>query len=90
MAYDLGDGASVGRIDATVFSVGWNTKYLVAARHPYSIRSKTEYYYLIRALDAPYEDPDVSVRGPFDDRAFSRERGRLKLPGFQLEIESMK
>jgi hypothetical protein len=34
VVYDLGDQGSVGRIGPTVFAIGWNDAYVVAARHP--------------------------------------------------------
>jgi hypothetical protein len=32
--FDLGHGDAIGRISETVFAVGWNNSYVVAARHP--------------------------------------------------------
>lgn len=74
------EGGCVGRIPETVYAVGCNAKYLVAARHPNNDRSKSEYYYLTRALDSPLADPSASVQGPFDADAFEAESKRLGLP----------
>jgi hypothetical protein len=89
VCYQIPDGC-VGRIPETVFAVGSDAKYIVAARHPNSDRSKTEYYYLIRALDSPVADPSASVRGPFSAEAFSGERVKLALPQLTREISSVK
>jgi hypothetical protein len=90
VCYDLGDGDCIGRISETVFAVGWNSSYLVAARHPPSDKSKVEYFYLVRALDGPIVDPSVTVRGPFDLWSFERECQRLGLPGLTRELASLK
>lgn len=88
--FDLRDGDAIGRISETVFAVGWNDSYLVAARHPHNDKSKVEYFYLIRALDGPYVDPSVTVRGPFTLQDFEQERQRLGLPSFTRELASLK
>ena len=90
VCYDLGDGNCIGRISETVFAVGWNSSYLVAARHPHNDKSKVEYFYLVRALDGPLVDPSVTVRGPFDLSSFEQERQRLGLPSLTRELASLK
>jgi hypothetical protein len=45
VSYDLGDGSSIGRIGPTVYSVGWNNRYIVAKEHPASNRKITNFYY---------------------------------------------
>jgi hypothetical protein len=90
VCYDLGDGNCIGRISETVFAVGWNGSYLVAARHPHGDESKVEYFYLIRELDGPLVDPSVTARGPFDLRSFEREHQRLGLPGLTRELANLK
>lgn len=52
VCYQLKD-ACVGRIPQTVFAVGHNPSYFVAARHPASNREIIEYFYLARSLDGP-------------------------------------
>ena len=76
VCYSIQD-AGVGRISVTVFAVGHDASYIVAARHPSNNRKITEYFYLIRSLDAPAFDPSASVRGPFSSEAFEAERARL-------------
>jgi hypothetical protein len=90
ICYDLGNGHCIGRISETVFAVGWNSAYVVAARHPYNDKSKVEYFYLVRALDGPHVDPSVTVRGPFDLQSFGQERQRLGLPPLMRELASLK
>jgi hypothetical protein len=89
--YDLGKGNAIMRIPETVFAAGWNDAYVIAARHPsQNDKSKVEYFYLIRALDGPYVDPKVTVRGPFDLVSFEDERQRLRLPPFTRELAYLK
>jgi hypothetical protein len=96
VCYELADGNCVERIPQTVFAVGASRDYVVAARHPHAFgsvpldRSRTEYFYLVRALDGPLKDPSASVRGPFDRLSFERERRRLGLPSFSREITSLR
>jgi hypothetical protein len=90
ICYDLSDGDCIGRISATVFAVGWNSSYLVAARHPNNDKSKVEYFYLVRELDGPAIDPTITVRGPFNSQALEEERQRLGLPNITLELASLK
>jgi hypothetical protein len=96
VCYELDGGDCSGRIEETVFAVGFNADYLVAARHPHRFeersldRSRTEYYYIIRSQDGPRRDPSASVRGPFSEAMFERERQRLGLPQFTREIASLK
>jgi hypothetical protein len=73
----LPDGNGIGRIEPTVFAVGWDSSHLIAKRHPSRDRSHTEYYILERRKDSPHADPNESVRGPFDSLTFHRERSRL-------------
>jgi len=85
----LDGGDCLGRVDGSVFAVGWNETHVVVARHPMGLggqadRSKTEYYYIIRSLDGVLADPSVSVKGPFDKVAFENEKARVKLPGFTM------
>ena len=80
VCYTLSEGNCIGRVPATVFAIGFNSSYIVAARHPDNDRSRTEFYYIDRAVDGPLVDPSVSVKGPFNSEAFAAERSRLGLP----------
>jgi hypothetical protein len=89
VCYTLRDGC-IGRIAAIVYAVGYDSQYVVAARHPASNRTATEYFYLARSLDGPSVDPSVSVRGPFDAATFEVQRDKLHLPAFSREIAKLK
>jgi hypothetical protein len=96
LCYRLPSGDCVERIKETAFAAGYDETYVVAARHPHRFedasldRSRTEYYYIVRALDGPLKDPAAAVRGPFDEAAFGREKRLLGLPDFSIEIASLK
>jgi hypothetical protein len=77
LAYDIGDGASVDRVPATVFAAGANAKHVIAKRHPGGDRSQTEWYILVRAQDSPTADASASVIGPLTEAQFAAERDRL-------------
>jgi hypothetical protein len=79
-------GDCIGRIGSTVFAVGWDHSYIVAAIHPGNDRSQVAYYYIVRALDGPLKDPGVAVRGPFSAEEFRRQSARLGLPALKRRI----
>jgi len=72
------DGGCIGRIPATVFQVGFDERYVVAASQVTS--NSVGYFYIIRDIDGVSVDPSVSVHGPFDATAFAEERSRMGLP----------
>src|SRR5258706_11123606 len=83
VCYGLGDGNCIERIPRTVFAVGWDNSYIVAARHPENDKSKVEYFYIDRAVDGLHVDPPTAVKGPFDSYSFEQERQRLALPALR-------
>jgi hypothetical protein len=90
VCYALGGGNCVSRVDSTVFAVGWNDAYVVAVRHPGNDKTRTEYFYIIRALDRAEADPSVAVRGPYDAARFEIEQSRLGLPALTRAIEELR
>jgi hypothetical protein len=89
VCYSIQDSC-IGRIGETVFAVGHDASYIVAARHPSNNRNVTEYFYLVRSMDGPIADPAASVRGPFDADKFEAERVRLRLPSLGTDIASLR
>jgi hypothetical protein len=90
VCYTLSGGNCIGRVDSTVFGVGSNAAYVVAARHPGNDKARTEYFYIIRALDRAEADPSVAVRGPYDAARFQTEQSRLGLPPVTRFIEKLR
>jgi hypothetical protein len=80
VSYSLPGGGAVGRIPETVFSVGWNNRYIVAEQHPKNNRSITHFYYLDISRDSANADPSVSDTGPLTSAEFTRKRIELGLP----------
>ena len=85
----LPGGNAIGRIDETVFAVGWNDRYIVAKQHPANDRNVTNYYYLDMSRDSAYADPNQSVTGPLAEAEFKRHQAELKLPGFRRTIKQL-
>jgi hypothetical protein len=83
-------GACVPRVLPTVFAVGANDTYVVAARHPGNGRDLTEYFYIIRALDGAGADPSIAVRGPFTEAEYRLQETRLGLPSFTRTVETLR
>ena len=80
----------IGRISETVFSVGWNARYVVAKQHPQNDRSITNYYYLERTKDTIHANRNESVTGPLSFEEFDARTKSLGLPSFSLTVESLK
>jgi hypothetical protein len=89
LSYDLGDGNSIGRIDATVFAVGWNEHYIIAKQHPKNNRAITNFYYLEISKDSKYADPTNCVVGPLTEAEFIQKQKELNLPTFSRTIKSL-
>ncbi|MES1198779.1 MAG: hypothetical protein ABUS48_02220 [Pseudomonadota bacterium] len=79
ICYDAGGGGCYERIEATVFSVGWDTHYIVAARRVRNTRGAPLYYYIDRTSDVRSNDTKA-VHGPFSEAEFRVESRRLSLP----------
>ena len=89
VSYSLPKGSAIGRIPETVFSVGWNDRYIVAKQHPKNNRSITNYYYLDMSRDSAYADPSASVTGPLVESDFLPRRAELGLPDFSRTIKAL-
>ncbi len=90
LSYDLGKGASVGRIEARVFAVGWDGRYLVAKQHPAGDRKITNFYIIDAQKDGPYVDEKKVVIGPLSEAEFKKKAVELSLPEFSKELSSLK
>ena len=87
--YRLSDGNGIGRIEPTVFSVGWNDRYIVAEQHPGNNKAVINYFYLDMTKDNQLADPAASVTGPLIADEFSRKAAELHLPRFRLTLQSL-
>lgn len=85
LAYDLGKGASIGRVDAEVIAVGSNEKYVVAKRKPIG-GGGSSYYYINRGKDDKYLNGDEITKGPFSKTRFLQLKSELGLPEFSKEF----
>lgn len=85
LAYDLGDGGSIGRVDAEVIAVGSNESYIVAKQRSME-QNKTNYYYIERKEDNKYSNGYEITKGPFNEKEFSALSDKLNLPGFSREF----
>ena len=90
LSYDLRDGASVGRIEARVFAVGWDGRYLVAKQHPEGDRTMTNFFIIDSQEDGAYAEPKNVVIGPLSEAEFRKKAVELSLPEFSKELSSLK
>jgi hypothetical protein len=86
---ELGRGDHIGRIDATVFAVGWNGRYLVAKQHPSGDRTKVNYFVIDATADSDNADPQKVVLGPLNESEFAKKSAQLNLPRFSKVLESL-
>ena len=78
VCYDTGNGGCRVLIDQTVFEVGWDGQYIVAAQHPAANSELTVYYYINRSVE--HHLRRAGVFGPFTPEEFEVETRRLSLP----------
>lgn len=91
VCYELKDGDScVGRIDETVFSIGWNERFIVAKQHPSNDRSVTNYFILDIQKDSKFSDPSESVIGPLTEAEYQEKSNSMSLPGFSRTLEDLR
>ncbi len=79
----------IGRIEETVFSVGWNAQYIVAKQHPSNDKSVTNYFILDIAKDRMNSDPSESVTGPLSEVEFKMQSASRRLPAFTKTIHEL-
>ena len=84
------DGDSfIGRVDATVFAVGWDGRYVVAKQHPYGDRSRTDYFIIDSRKDGEYADAADVVVGPLNSDQYAKKEAELNLPKFSKTLASL-
>jgi len=84
--YSLGNGTSIGRVQASVISVGSNKKYVVAKRQVPNTET-VQYYYIDRNKDYKYLNFDQITQGPFTKEAFISLKESLGLPDFTKQFQ---
>jgi hypothetical protein len=83
--YDLGDNASIGRVEAEVIAVGSNEKYIVAKQKSVS-SDLIAYYFIERKKDSKYYNGSEITQGPFTESNFLKIKSELGLPEFTKEF----
>ena len=86
LAYSLGNGTSIGRVQARVISVGSNKKYIVAKRQVPKTET-VQYYFIDRQKDDKYLNLNQITQGPFTKEAFVTLKDELGLPEFSKDFE---
>ena len=85
----LDGGNYIGRIDATVYALGWDGRYLVAKQHPKGDKGKINYFIIDGAADSDYAEPQKVVVGPLTEAEYLVWSSQLKLPKFSKVLESL-
>src|SRR5580658_4936470 len=82
----VGNGGSVGRIEPTVYAVGWDGRNSVAKRQPDGDRGIASYYIIDSNKDAPHREPRDAVIGPVEGKDFERRAKQLDLSAFSKTL----
>ncbi|KQZ34145.1 DUF3997 domain-containing protein [Duganella sp. Root1480D1] len=91
VCYELkGKDSCVGRIEETVFSVGWSEQFIVAKQHPSNDRSVTNYFIIDIQKDAELLDPSESVTGPLTEAEYQEKSKSMSLPAFSRTLEDLR
>jgi hypothetical protein len=85
LSYDLGNGGSIGRVDAEVIAVGSNELYIVAKQR-LTYQNTIKYYYIERSKDHKHQNGYEITQGPFNEKEFSELSAKLNLPSFTREF----
>ncbi len=79
----------LGRVDETVFGVGWDGRYVVAKQHPGGNKKITNYFIIDSRLDSPTASEEQVVTGPLSQEEFRKKSEQLKLPEFSRTLASL-
>lgn len=92
LAYDLGDGASIGRVSPRVVALGADENHVIIKWRPDTLDESgnlrvpppapndpalVRYFILERRLDGPHADRSACVRGPYREDEFANARTTL-------------
>lgn len=76
----LDSGNFIGRVEAILFAVGENEKWVVAARR--DARGGEFFYYILKSQDTDFKNGSDVVQGPYERMEFERRRSKYNLPKF--------
>jgi hypothetical protein len=89
LSFDMKNGTALGLVDATVFSIGADSKYIVVKQHPATDpwassfdRSVTNYFIIERSQSPAFREREKGVRGPMKKEEFDKLAKSLSLPTF--------
>lgn len=85
LSYDLGEGMSIGRVEAEVIAVGSNDEYVVAKQRD-RVTGNISCFYIERSKDDRYYNGNEITQGPFSESMFRDLNSELNLPGFSKEF----
>ena len=82
----LPGGNTIGRVDATVYAIGANARYVVVKQHPGGDRSKTLYFIVDVQSDTDHADPKDVVEGPLTESQYRDKAAVVELPQFSKTL----
>ena len=89
LSFDMNDGTALGLVDATVFAIGANDKYIIVKQHPAKDqfassfdRAVTNYFIVERNHSPMFREREKGVRGPMKKEEYDILAKKLPLPSF--------
>lgn len=82
----IGEGLSVGRVDAKVLALGSDEKYLVAKRLDVK-NGEISFFYVDKTKDSDYLNQDEITQGPFSEEEYLELKSKLYLPEVNINLD---
>jgi hypothetical protein len=99
ISYEIGEGAYIDVVKATVFAFGYNDDFIIAKQHPIEKALKkgewkaTTNYFIIPIKNPISQSKDLNVLGPLTLEQLNEKRQELAIPdnlNFTEEFENLK
>lgn len=92
LSFKISDGSYIGIVPATVYSAGYDSKYVYAKQHPEGANGKTNYYIIPIKVKDQYR-VDEEVIGPLNKTQFTEKLYELGVTKsedlFQITIDNL-
>jgi hypothetical protein len=85
------DNSTISVVRKTVFSVGYNDKYIIVKQHPFN-NKKIINYFIVPIYKSLNYSPEEGVIGPLNLKLFEEKRKNLNISNiiFTKEIDDLK
>ena len=81
----VGDGITIGRVDAKILAVGSNQTYVVAKKIDLHTK-EISYFYIEKKKDNNFLNQEEITQGPFSENRYLDLKIKLQLPEFSVSF----